>query len=213
MRVKGTLVEWNDDRGFGYVESVAGGIRTFCHISQFAVRARRPIMGERVTYETSRDERGRLRAVKIQLVAAPRSKKVRTPSRMSSKMSPWATVLVPITFLIFISGLAAANRLPWIAPVVYMVASAVTMIVYALDKNAAVKGRWRTKESTLHLLALAGGWPGAWIAQRLFRHKTRKGSFIVAFWLSVVFNLAALAWIVSEPDGSLGELLWKIERL
>jgi uncharacterized membrane protein YsdA (DUF1294 family) len=95
---------------------------------------------------------------------------------------------------------------------VYVVASAVTIVVYALDKNAAMNGRWRTRESTLHWFALAGGWPGAWIAQRLFRHKTRKGSFIVVFWLSVMLNLAALAWVVVEPNGPLGELLWKIER-
>jgi uncharacterized membrane protein YsdA (DUF1294 family) len=115
-------------------------------------------------------------------------------------------------FLISIGCLAVTGRLPWIAPVVYLVASVVTVVAYAFDKSAAMEGRWRTKESTLHLLALAGGWPGAWISQRLFRHKTAKSTFIAVFVLSVLLNLAALVWVVIEPHGSLGEFLWQIER-
>jgi uncharacterized membrane protein YsdA (DUF1294 family)/cold shock CspA family protein len=208
MRMKGTLVEWNDDRGFGFVEPVAGGGRAFCHISQFALRSRRPVVGERVTYETSRDERGRLRALKIQPAHAPRANEIRIPPWMS----PWVAVLVSVMFLISIGGLAVTGHLPWIAPVVYLLASVVTIVAYAFDKSAAMIGRWRTKESTLHLLALVGGWPGAWISQLLFRHKTVKSAFIAGFVLSVLLNLAALVWIVIEPHGPLGEFLWQIER-
>src|SRR5688500_4385754 len=96
MRMKGILVEWNHDRGFGFVEPVAGGARAFCHISQFAVRSRRPVVGDRVTYKTSRDEQGRLRALKIQPAHAARAKEIRAPSRMS----PWVAVLVSVIFLI-----------------------------------------------------------------------------------------------------------------
>ena len=69
MRLKGTLTEWNDDRGFGFLEPERGGERAFCHISQFARRSQRPIAGDRLTYELSRDKQGRLRAVKIQPIA------------------------------------------------------------------------------------------------------------------------------------------------
>jgi uncharacterized membrane protein YsdA (DUF1294 family) len=48
---------------------------------------------------------------------------------------------------------------------------------YAADKSAAEQGRWRTSESTLHAVALVGGWPGALVARRVFRHKTRKQPF------------------------------------
>lgn len=206
MRKQGILVEWNDDRGFGFVEPGTGGARAFCHISQFAVRSGRPAVGDRVTYETFRDERGRLCAVKIQPAHAPRAKKV-TPSRRL----PWMAVSVPITFLMTIGGLAAAGRLPWIACVAYLSASAVTAVAYAFDKRAAKKGQWRTQESTLHLLALAGGWPGAWIAQQLLRHKTRKSSFMAVFVASVLLNLAAMAWVIIEPHGPLGALLWDLK--
>jgi uncharacterized membrane protein YsdA (DUF1294 family) len=36
-----------------------------------------------------------------------------------------------------------------------------TFVVYYLDKNAAIRGSQRTPENTLHLLAVLGGWPGA----------------------------------------------------
>lgn len=210
MRVKGTLVEWNDDRGFGFVEAAGGGARAFCHISQFAFRSRRrPMVGERVTYELSRDERGRLRAAQIQPVTAPRRpKEERTPLRMS----PCLAVFFSVMFLSILAGMAITGRLPWIVPIAYVVASVMALVTYALDKSAAMKGRWRTQESTLHLLALLGGWPGAWISQLLFRHKTRKGSFIASFVLSVLLNLAAVTWMVLEPQGPLGQLVWKIER-
>ena len=34
MRLKGTLIEWNDDRGFGFLEPERGGERAFCHIKR-----------------------------------------------------------------------------------------------------------------------------------------------------------------------------------
>jgi uncharacterized membrane protein YsdA (DUF1294 family) len=78
--------------------------------------------------------------------------------------------------------------------VTYVLASVAAFVAYAIDKSAAQRGAWRTSERTLHLLALMGGWPGALIAQRVFRHKSRKPSFRVAFWTTVALNCAALTW-------------------
>lgn len=80
---------------------------------------------------------------------------------------------------------------------VYALLSIITFAVYGQDKSAAERGRWRTPESTLHLLSLAGGWPGALVGQRVFRHKTRKQPFRTVFWLTVVANVAAVAWLLS----------------
>jgi uncharacterized membrane protein YsdA (DUF1294 family) len=77
----------------------------------------------------------------------------------------------------------------------YLGLSVLAFIVYALDKSAAVSGRWRTPESTMHLISLAGGWPGALIAQQLLRHKTSKQSFVYAFWFAVLINVSVfVAW-------------------
>lgn len=72
--------------------------------------------------------------------------------------------------------------------------SILTFSLYGYDKRAARQGDWRISERVLHLLALAGGWPGGLAGQMLFRHKTRKTSFQVCFWLTVLVNSAMLLY-------------------
>ena len=84
----------------------------------------------------------------------------------------------------------------WIAAW-YTAASVVTFFAYAIDKSAARRRAWRIPERTLHLLALAGGWPGALLAQQLLRHKTAKLPFRITFWATVVLNVAGFLWLCS----------------
>ena len=44
-------------------------------------------------------------------------------------------------------------------------------------------------ESTLHVVRLACGWPGALLAQQLLRHKSSKPSFQSTYWATVVLNV------------------------
>jgi uncharacterized membrane protein YsdA (DUF1294 family) len=67
-------------------------------------------------------------------------------------------------------------------------ASGITFLIYRHDKKRAESGGWRTPEATLHLLELLGGWPGAFLAQRLLRHKTSKRSYQVSFWIIVALH-------------------------
>lgn len=106
-------------------------------------------------------------------------------------MPPLATAIV----FVFAAFLALATMQGKLSPLLlplYLVASIVAFAVYAMDKSAAHKGRWRTRESTLHLLALIGGWPGALMAQKVLRHKTKKNSFQVIYWITVTVNCAVL---------------------
>jgi len=83
----------------------------------------------------------------------------------------------------------------WVlAASIYGMVSVVTIVAYALDKRAARLGRPRTPEATLHLFELLGGWPGAFLAQRLIRHKNAKVSYQIVFWLIV--GLHAAGWAV-----------------
>jgi uncharacterized membrane protein YsdA (DUF1294 family) len=75
--------------------------------------------------------------------------------------------------------------------------------VYAIDKSAARRGAWRTPEKTLHGLALAGGWPGALVAQRVLHHKSSKATFRTVFWATVVINVFAFVVLVSPLRGLL----------
>ena len=104
-------------------------------------------------------------------------------------------------FVVFLAASVFLGTLPFAVVGFYLAASAVTFVAYAMDKSAASRDAWRTRESTLHLLDVIGGWPGAIVAQEVFRHKTQKQSFRTIFWLTVVLNCAALAWLCS-PTGS-----------
>lgn len=116
----------------------------------------------------------------------------------ATRRRPSALPLVlAAALLVLVAGTAYFGRLPIAVLWLYLVASAVGFVAYARDKSAAKKGRWRVPERTLHLIALAGGWPGAVAAQRFLRHKSKKPSFQLVFWATVVLNTVALAWIIS----------------
>jgi len=71
--------------------------------------------------------------------------------------------------------------------------TAFTFLAYRSDKRRAETGQWRIPESTLHLAELLGGWPGGFLGQRVFRHKTSKVSYQVVFWFIVFLHqIAAL---------------------
>ena len=72
----------------------------------------------------------------------------------------------------------------------------VTFCAYGIDKRAAVQGRWRIPEAYLHTLEFLGGWIGAYIAQKFFRHKTKKRSYRIMFWLMLVLQCTAVYLIL-----------------
>lgn len=78
----------------------------------------------------------------------------------------------------------------------YLLTSFLAFAAYGIDKVAAIGGARRIPEAFLHLLGFAGGWPGALLGQRIFRHKTRKTSFQVTFWIIAAINSALALWLL-----------------
>ncbi|MGI2156497.1 DUF1294 domain-containing protein [Shewanella baltica] len=115
-------------------------------------------------------------------------------SNAATSGSSLMPLLLVVIFLAGLIGAAQQHMLPYGIAGMYLTLSLLTFIAYAIDKSAAKRGKWRTKESTLHLLALMGGWPGALFAQNVLRHKSVKASFRNVFWLTVVANLAVLGY-------------------
>jgi uncharacterized membrane protein YsdA (DUF1294 family)/cold shock CspA family protein len=217
MRFKGTLVDWKDDRGFGFIEPANGGARVFCHVKAFEVRVRRPISGDRVTYVFSKDEQGRLNAAQVRPEGLEdasyksnvgfrrREQSTHRASSGSATLPTRSLAFVGIGLFAFFAcvvALVIARLVSYFVPLIYMGMSCLTFLVYAFDKSAAMNRRWRTQEQTLHALELLGGWPGAWLAQNIFRHKSRKVSFRVTFWFCVIVNIAFLTWYstLQEPQ-------------
>ena len=191
MRYQGKLTDWRDDKGFGFITPNGGDPRVFVHIKSFSNRQQRPADNEIVTYELKHDAKGQ-----------PQAESVAFVSKRATPSSPFGQSNIPLIltaiFVVFVAGSVFTGRLPIAVTGFYLVASLVTFIAYAHDKSAARNDQWRTPESTLHCLALIGGWPGALAAQRLLRHKSRKQSFQFAFWITVMLNCCAFAWLYSN---------------
>ncbi|MFT3869178.1 MAG: DUF1294 domain-containing protein [Nibricoccus sp.] len=117
--------------------------------------------------------------------------------------------LAPLFFLIALliaPTLAVVRRDILDHPFWLLIIAVVSFTSFAclwLDKRRAEQERWRVPENFLHLLELAGGWPGSFVAQRLFRHKISKLSYQIVFWLIVV------AYELLSVDFLLG---WKIAQ-
>lgn len=175
------------------------------HITAIADRSRPPAAGEMVTYDLATDEKNRLRAVGVR-----RSIPIRPKSRAAggSTSNPIPLIIASL-FVLLVVVATLAGRLPQAVILTYGVVSILTFLVYWHDKSAAQSGQWRTQESSLLFLGLAGGWPGAVVAQRLLRHKSGKRTFQVAFWGTVVMNSIALGWLLTDGGSKLFEQLLK----
>jgi len=201
MRYQGRLTDWDDAKGFGFVMPHGGGPRAFVHISAFERRGRRPVSGDILNYEVVSDAHGRSQAARIRFSQQPQI--IAKPPGTTR-----VGVVVAVVFALVLLILTTLRLIPVATVLFYLVVSCVTFMVYAFDKAAAIKGRWRTPEQTLHLLELLGGWPGALIAQTLFRHKSRKPSFQTTFWAIVLLNCATLSWWVLQHQPGAWLAFW-----
>ena len=199
--LRGTLSGWNDTRGFGFIQPADGGARVFVHISAFSAPEPRPDDGDLVGYSLGAGPDGRPRARSASVLqshseAVKRMPQPPTHHRGRPAALPFVPVLVFAVFLVLAVAVWGASV--WFASI-YIGMSAITFGVYAWDKQAAIDGAWRTRESTLQALALLGGWPGAVFAQQFLRHKNRKVSFQLVFWLLVIINIGAFVVLVWRP--------------
>jgi uncharacterized membrane protein YsdA (DUF1294 family)/cold shock CspA family protein len=193
MRRQGKIAKWNDERGFGFISSSEGGDSVFVHVSSFPRSDRRPSVNEMVNYTPAFDSQGRPQAKDVRFIVDPNSA---APVRQIPRPGIAVPIAFAMSFLIALAALAAVGwlEMSWMA--LYYGASIITYGCYSRDKTAAQNAGRRTPELTLHLMSLVGGWPGALIAQVLLRHKTRKPSFLVGYWFTVIVNCIALGVIV-----------------
>ncbi|WP_443082025.1 DUF1294 domain-containing protein [Synechococcus sp. BA-132 BA5] len=159
MRLSGNLRAWNDERGFGFIEPAQGGKDIFVHIKSFPPGIGRPMIGQVLTFEVELGPNGKMRVHSVHYLENNREPKIPRTETPASWTLPRLLAMPAFASV----WLYVASRWP-VNPmvlVVYIGLSFLTFLVYAVDKSAAINGRWRTPEKTLHLLSVGGGWPGA----------------------------------------------------
>lgn len=109
-------------------------------------------------------------------------------------MALMAAALVVLALLLALCG---AVPPPLLA--IYLSMSLATIVAYHLDKRRAERQLWRIPEKRLHLLEFFGGWPGGFLAQILFRHKLKKFTYQVIFWLIVASHGGAWYYAHGHP--------------
>ncbi len=203
---QGHIKKWQDDKGFGFIET-ENGDSVFFHTNEFKAR-RRPEVGEQVIFSIGRDNQGRLQAKEVQELQfvqqkmAQKNKQIRQRNTKRSQQADFESgqkkrLFLGAGFYGVLILLAVTDKLSWLVVIWYAVLGIITYGMYAKDKAAAQSGDWRTPESTLHLLSALGGWVGAMVAQTYLRHKSQKPEFRVTYYLTVVINMAGLLFILA----------------
>ena len=203
---QGVVKKWQDDKGFGFIETDTG-IAVFFHVSEFKAQ-RRPTIGEQVVFTLGQDNQGRLQAKQVQELGFVQQKMAQKNSQIrqrNAKRSHQAEfeagqkkrLVLGLGFYAILALLAVMQKISWLVVGWYFVLGLITYGMYAKDKAAAQNNEWRTPESTLHLLSILGGWVGAMVAQTYLRHKSQKPEFRMTYYLTVVINLAILLFIMA----------------
>lgn len=206
MRKEGTIVRWDDARGFGFIRSGAFAQDVFVHVRDYRSKVGDvPRQGLRVTFEDVHIGGKGPRAVAVQPTAEsgastrslerggqpapPRQQGARRRGPAPHAGGWWALPLMA-AYGLAMAWLVWQRQLPWwVLPASFMLNLA-TFFAYWQDKYAAQQRRWRVKEDTLHLWSIAGGWGGAWLAQQVLRHKSAKASFRTTYRATVVLHCA-----------------------
>lgn len=214
MPQHGTVTHWHADKGYGFIRSPQSDQPVFFHIRDFRQRPADLQPGLTVEFELIHVGGKGPRAMALvprgpANAAAPARRPSnrpddcapdhapdraagRTPDRAPGRPPAWPMLLL-ITAYVTVTGWAVLTRrlLTLIAPAL-LVVNLLTFWIYWQDKHAARTDAWRTPEKTLHGLSLLGGWPGAWWAQQLLRHKSAKQSFRQTYFATVVLHWLAL---------------------
>lgn len=212
-REKGDLVDWLDDRGFGFIQRPGGAGKLYVHMKSIGKSVDRPRIGDRLEYTVESGRDGRPVAVDVIILTAPPKPpppplEARSPANVTV-MGVATRVVGAAVILALLSANIFGGRLPVWFGALYLIAGAGSFLLYRGDKQASVEGGWRKPELRLHLVDLTFGIVGGLFAQHVFRHKTYKPSFVTETALITVVHVLLLGFILFGvyAPGSIGDFV------
>ncbi|MBJ9949170.1 DUF1294 domain-containing protein [Acinetobacter bereziniae] len=204
MRDQGRLVEWFDDKGYGFIQPNDGlKERVFLHIKDFAQKGPRPIVGCALEYVVQLDGQGRYKAKQVTYLKATQTVHAKTnrtsQNTLNAQKAPslQPMQIICIVYIVALAILSISGLLNGMILLFVSIINVMTYWFYAQDKEAAQINQRRVPENTLHILAFLGGWPAAWLAQQRLRHKTQKQPFRKIYFCTIVFNILLILWLIS----------------
>lgn len=222
MKKQGTIVRWDLNRNRGWIRSPETVADIVFHLRDYKgpqpIREGQPVVFEEIVVGGRGPQALMVREAPAEIyfksdiklestveellppVRAARPRQPAPPPGWLKRWHPWPSLaLVGAWLLMWLVGIAI-GRFPWVVLVGLALLNVAALFAYWRDKHAAQHGEWRVQESVLHGLAVLGGWPGAWFAQVVLHHKTRKPPFQLAFKATIALHcLALLAWLIWPP--------------
>ena len=186
--MQGEIIQFDPAKGYGFIKVAGQSKDIFIHQSDVnaGIRLRD---GVRVEFDVRSTTKGQ-RATNVRVIDA-----VATPAPRRSNANPYA--LFSLVAVVIVAAVTALLYFVfgWFWLLDYLVGvNLAAFALYGYDKNAAQNDRLRVPERVLHGVELFGGTPGAFVAQRVFHHKTRKVSYRIVFWLIFAAQAAAVIW-------------------
>ena len=176
--MQGTVVYYNKEKGYGFIDSKEHEEDIFIHHSEIE-NASKLSQGQSVEFQVKKTSKG-LSAINLEAGA-----------KQYSPYLIFGVVSLFVTLVIF--ALLYERLQPILA---YFIAiNITTFTLYGYDKFISSGEKLRVPENNLHALALLGGSPAGLSAQKFFRHKTIKGSFQLVYWLIVLAQVALFYWL------------------
>lgn len=180
-RVQASLVEWKDEKGYGFARLPGGTERVFVHARALQQDAQRPKKGDMLELDIVNGRKG-LAGANIRILSSADIER-KLPFHVVT-----ATMLFILVQLVVILGQA-----PFALAVYYTLAGALSLYLYGRDKQAAIAGLWRISENQLLTVDLLGGIIGGLLAQHRYWHKTSKPAYQTRIFAIVVLHAGLLA--------------------
>jgi uncharacterized membrane protein YsdA (DUF1294 family)/cold shock CspA family protein len=180
-RVQASLVEWLDDKGYGFARQPGGTERIFVHAKALEKGMPHLKKGDELELEIVPGKQGKPAVRNVRVLGA----------RDIARILPYH-VITAVMLFILVQLVVITGRGPFGLSVYYVFMAGASLYLYSRDKQAALFGWWRISERTLLSVDLLGGIIGGLLAQHRYRHKQSKQSYQVKIFVIVVFHALLL---------------------